>query len=177
MSEEPKKTYPVTVDFGVSFEIRSLVASEQIMPMESVATVKSDAEMPIERLTDDDKATLVELLRETIATNRCLLSPRIRKLRTILAKLEPLPPPRPQPSAEATGAAEFDAGEEATPAPAAERRAIPFMSCGELMTPRRGTASSPRIGNALFQRHGGIASRKTQPAALQTARAVRGPSC
>src|ERR1700730_57376 len=30
MSEEPKKTYPVTVDFGVWFEIRSLVASEQI---------------------------------------------------------------------------------------------------------------------------------------------------
>jgi hypothetical protein len=80
--------------------------------------------MPIERLTDDDKAKLVELLRETIATNRCLLSPRIRKLRTILAKLEP-PPPRPQPSAEANGAAEFDAGEEATPAPAAERREYP----------------------------------------------------
>jgi hypothetical protein len=47
-------------------------------------------------LTDADKAALVELLSETIAANRSLLSPRIRKLRAILDKLEP-PSPRPQP--------------------------------------------------------------------------------
>jgi hypothetical protein len=47
-------------------------------------------------LDDDDKAALVELLRETIAADRYPLSPRIRKLWAILAKLEPAPP-RPQP--------------------------------------------------------------------------------
>ena len=52
--------------------------------------------MPTLDLTDADKAALVELLSETIAANRSLLSPRIRKLRAILDKLEP-PSPRPQP--------------------------------------------------------------------------------
>ena len=50
---------------------------------------------PIE-MTDDDKAALAELLRETIAADRYPLSPRIQKLRAILAKLAP-PPPRPEP--------------------------------------------------------------------------------
>jgi hypothetical protein len=54
-------------------------------------------------LTDDDKAILVELLRETIERDRFFLSPRIRSFKgIILAKLdppaarpEPLPPPKP----------------------------------------------------------------------------------
>jgi hypothetical protein len=47
-------------------------------------------------LADADKAALIELLRETIAADRYPLSPRIQKLRAILAKLAP-PPPRPEP--------------------------------------------------------------------------------
>src|SRR5437016_4600696 len=53
-------------------------------------------------LTDDDKAILVELLREVTATDRLSLSPRIKRLKVVLAKLDPpsprsqpLPPPRP----------------------------------------------------------------------------------
>ena len=38
-------------------------------------------------LTDDDKAILVELLRETIERDRFPLSPRVKRLRGILAKL------------------------------------------------------------------------------------------
>jgi hypothetical protein len=47
-------------------------------------------------LTDDDKAALIELLRETIERDRFPLSPRVRRLRAILAKLAP-PAPRPEP--------------------------------------------------------------------------------
>ena len=53
-------------------------------------------------LTDDDKAILAELLRETIERDRFPLSPRVKRLSAILAKLdppapraEPLPPPKP----------------------------------------------------------------------------------
>jgi hypothetical protein len=53
-------------------------------------------------LTDDDKAIIAELLREIIERDRFPLSPRIKSLRAILAKLappepraEPLPPPKP----------------------------------------------------------------------------------
>ena len=53
-------------------------------------------------LSDDDKAIIAELLRETILASRYPLSPRIRRLRAILAKLapalsiaEPLPAPKP----------------------------------------------------------------------------------
>jgi hypothetical protein len=45
-------------------------------------------------LTDNEKAALVELLRETIDRDRFPLSPRITQLRAILAKLDP-PAPRP----------------------------------------------------------------------------------
>ena len=53
-------------------------------------------------LTDDDKAILVELLREVIAGDRFFLSPRIRRSMAVLAKLDPLTPrseplPRPKP--------------------------------------------------------------------------------
>jgi hypothetical protein len=47
-------------------------------------------------LTDDDKAILVELLRETIERDRFPLSPRVKRLRGILAKLDP-PAARPEP--------------------------------------------------------------------------------
>jgi hypothetical protein len=47
-------------------------------------------------LDDSEKAALVELLREAIATDRFPLSPRIQKLRAVLDKLEP-PAPRPEP--------------------------------------------------------------------------------
>jgi hypothetical protein len=53
-------------------------------------------------LTDDDKATLAALLRETIAADRFPLSPRVKSFKAILAKLdppaprsEPIPPPKP----------------------------------------------------------------------------------
>jgi hypothetical protein len=45
-------------------------------------------------LTDDDRADLARFLREAIEADRFPLSPRIRKLRAILDKLEP-PSPRP----------------------------------------------------------------------------------
>jgi hypothetical protein len=54
-------------------------------------------------LTGDDKAIIVELLRETIEADRFPLSPRIKVLRAILAKLgvgsapavPHYPPPKP----------------------------------------------------------------------------------
>jgi hypothetical protein len=60
-------------------------------------------------LTDDDKAALIELLRDMIDRDRFPLSPRIQQLRAILAKLAPalprpqlLPPPKPSPRPSAT---------------------------------------------------------------------------
>jgi hypothetical protein len=47
-------------------------------------------------LSEDDKTILVELLRETIECDRFPLSPRIKSLKAILAKLDP-PAPRPEP--------------------------------------------------------------------------------
>jgi hypothetical protein len=47
-------------------------------------------------LTDDDKAIIVELLRETIERDRFPLSPHVKSLKAILAKLDP-PAPRPEP--------------------------------------------------------------------------------
>jgi hypothetical protein len=41
-------------------------------------------------LTDDDLATIAKLLRDTIAADRYPLSPRVRRWRAILDKLEPL---------------------------------------------------------------------------------------
>ena len=42
--------------------------------------------MPVE-FTDDEKAALIELLRDTIDRDRALMSPRIKLLRSILEKL------------------------------------------------------------------------------------------
>ena len=46
-------------------------------------------------LDDTDKSALADLLREVIASDRYPLSPRIKRLRAILAKLEP-PQRRPE---------------------------------------------------------------------------------
>jgi hypothetical protein len=46
-------------------------------------------------LTDTDLATIVKLLRETIAADRFPLSPRVRRWQAILEKIEP-PAPRPE---------------------------------------------------------------------------------
>jgi|HubBroStandDraft_4_1064222.scaffolds.fasta_scaffold08045_4 hypothetical protein len=58
--------------------------------------------MPLD-LTDDERAALIELLLlRSIENDRFPLSPRIKRLRAILAKFgieyspaEPLPPPKP----------------------------------------------------------------------------------
>ena len=47
-------------------------------------------------LDDTDKTTLAELLREKIAADPYPLSPRVKRLREILDKLEP-PPAQPEP--------------------------------------------------------------------------------
>jgi hypothetical protein len=52
--------------------------------------------MPTLELDDDEKAALVALLKRTIAADPYPLSPRVRRLRAILAKLQP-PSARPQP--------------------------------------------------------------------------------
>jgi hypothetical protein len=64
--------------------------------------------MPLPDLTEDEKAELIDLLRVTVSTDRYPLSPRIKLLKSVLAKLdpkpartvEPFPPPKPpaQPS-------------------------------------------------------------------------------
>jgi hypothetical protein len=58
--------------------------------------------MPLSPLDDAELAALIALLREEIAADRFPLSPRVKMLRAILAKLapepphpEPLPPPKP----------------------------------------------------------------------------------
>ena len=50
----------------------------------------------LSRLTDDEKTALLALLKRTINDDRYPLSPRIRMLGGILAKLEP-PTPTPVP--------------------------------------------------------------------------------
>jgi hypothetical protein len=55
------------------------------------------------KLTDDDRADLARFLREAIEADRFPFSPRVRRLRALLAKLDPapapavtpLPPPKP----------------------------------------------------------------------------------
>jgi len=51
----------------------------------------------LSRLTEDEKVALLALLRRTIDDDRYPLSPRIRVLRGILAKLEPPRPGAPLP--------------------------------------------------------------------------------
>jgi len=65
-------------------------------------------------LTEDDKAILIELLRETVEPDRFPMSPRVRSFKAILAKLAP-PAPRPEalPPPKPPGRAQRGTGEEA----------------------------------------------------------------
>jgi hypothetical protein len=64
-------------------------------------------------LTEDDKAALVELLKETIAADRFPLSPKIKRLKAVLAKLARRRRDRADAAAEAAGRAQRRAGEKA----------------------------------------------------------------
>ena len=63
--------------------------------------------MPLPNLTEDEQAALVRLVRDAIAADRYFLAPRAKRLKSILAKLDPAstertvtPYPAPRPSAE-----------------------------------------------------------------------------
>jgi hypothetical protein len=53
--------------------------------------------MADENLTPDEREAVLRLLRDTIAADRFPLSPRIRTLRSALAKLDPAPPAMVEP--------------------------------------------------------------------------------
>jgi hypothetical protein len=53
--------------------------------------------MPDENLTPAEREAVLRLLRYTIAADRFPLSPRIRTLRSALAKLDPEPPAAAEP--------------------------------------------------------------------------------
>jgi hypothetical protein len=58
----------------------------------------ADADRPMPAtpdLDDDERATLIAVLREVVERNRHFMSPRMKRLRAIFGKLDPLPP-RPQ---------------------------------------------------------------------------------
>jgi hypothetical protein len=57
-------------------------------------------------LDDDERATLVAVLREVIERDRYFMSPRMKRLRGILDKFDPAPPrPEPAPGEEEASAA------------------------------------------------------------------------
>jgi hypothetical protein len=62
--------------------------------------------MPLPDLTEDEQDELVRLVRDAIAADRYFLAPRAKRLKSILAQLEPEPAPAitpypaPRPSAE-----------------------------------------------------------------------------
>ena len=64
--------------------------------------------MPLPDLPEDQRAELVRLVRDAIAGERYLLSPRMKRLKSLLAWLDPAsaeksavtPYPAPQPSGE-----------------------------------------------------------------------------
>ena len=62
--------------------------------------------MPLPDLTDDEHTELVRLLRDAIAGERYLLSPRMKRLKSLLAWLDPsaeptvTPYPAPKPAGE-----------------------------------------------------------------------------
>jgi hypothetical protein len=45
--------------------------------------------MPLPDLTDDERAELVRLLRDAIAADKYFLSPQVKRLKSILAKVDP----------------------------------------------------------------------------------------
>jgi hypothetical protein len=79
-------------------------------------------------LTDDDKAALIELLRETIASSRFLLSPRIRRLKAILDKLDPAGAAPGAAAPEAAGRAQHGADEDAAAVTTAATPRLTFPS-------------------------------------------------
>ena len=67
--------------------------------------------MPEENLTPDERVTAVKLLRDTIAADNYPLSPRIRRLKSALAKLDPTPTAaEPYPPAKAWATAASGSG-------------------------------------------------------------------
>ena len=62
--------------------------------------------MPLPNLTPEEYAEIARLVRSAIDGERYVLSPRVKRLRSILAKLDPAPSaavtpyPAPRPSAE-----------------------------------------------------------------------------
>ena len=63
--------------------------------------------MPLPDLLDDERAELVRLVRDAIASERYFLSPRMKRLKSLLAKLDPAsaekpatPYPAPKPGGE-----------------------------------------------------------------------------
>ena len=63
--------------------------------------------MPLPDLTDEERAELARLIREAIDGDRYPLSPRVRRLKSILAKVDPAsvkhvgtPYPAPKPPGE-----------------------------------------------------------------------------
>ena len=62
--------------------------------------------MPLPDLTPEEYAEIVRLVRSAIDGERYVLSPRVKRLKSILAKLDPAPSamvtpyPAPRPSAE-----------------------------------------------------------------------------
>jgi hypothetical protein len=61
--------------------------------------------MPNPTLTADDRADLARFLREAIEADRFPLSPRVKRLKALLAKLDPAraPPVTPLPPPKAPG--------------------------------------------------------------------------
>jgi len=53
------------------------------------------------RITDQDRADLARFLREAIEADRFPLSPRVRRLKELLAKIDPAPAPAGPPKKEA----------------------------------------------------------------------------
>ena len=60
-------------------------------------------------MTDDETAALIKELNDIVESDRHPFSPRIRTLRTILAKLDP-PAPRPEPPRSLNAGAAPDVG-------------------------------------------------------------------
>ena len=63
--------------------------------------------MPLPDLTEDECAELVRVVRDSIDRDRYVMSPRVRRLKSILAKIDPAsvertvtPWPAPKPSGE-----------------------------------------------------------------------------
>jgi hypothetical protein len=62
--------------------------------------------MPLPDFTDEELAEVIQAIRAAIDGDRYVLSPRVRRLKSILAKLDPAPSatvtpyPAPRPSAE-----------------------------------------------------------------------------